>query len=137
MPSALTEPLPAAMWLPTSATRRAGRQRIDPASSLCSSSGYDASGVPDSRCHSASIEWVLPPPKLVCRFTTGDAFRSPPIRRAAQVSRSFSPSVRYVRRKNSTGSTYSRDSFALRHVVQVGGELRAAQVPVAHVLRAA
>jgi hypothetical protein len=47
------------------------------------SSGYSPTDVPDSGCHSASIERVLPPPKLVCRFHTGDAFLSPPTRRTA------------------------------------------------------
>ena len=66
-----------------------------------------ASGVPDARCHSASIECVLPPPKFVCRLITGEAFLSPASRRTAAVIRSRRPSVRYVRAKNWTGSPYS------------------------------
>ena len=49
---------------------------------------------PDARCHSASIEWVLPPPKLVCRLITGEAFSSPESRRTARPIRSLRPSVR-------------------------------------------
>ena len=55
----------------------------------------------------------MPPPKFVCRFHTGEAFLSPPIRRVAAARSSRRPSVRYVRRKNSTGSTYSRDPSPL------------------------
>ena len=42
----------------------------------------------------ADMEWVFPPSKLVCRFTTGLALASPLRCRKARVSRSRSPSVR-------------------------------------------
>ena len=49
--------------------------------SSCTSCGKSSSGVPENRWYRASIEWVLPPPKLVCRLMTGWRSSSPPIRR--------------------------------------------------------
>lgn len=56
--------------------------------------GKSVIGRTAARCHRASMECVLPPPKFVCRLITGAAFASPRRRSTAPPISSRSPSVR-------------------------------------------
>ena len=121
------------MWLPTSTARRAAGS-VTPPSTFRTSSGYSASGVPDSRWYSASIECVLPPPKFVCRFHHRRGVpvpADPPRRRGEQVPQALGQvgAAEELHRVHVLPRP-----LAARHLVQVGGELRAAHLPVPHVL---
>jgi len=107
VPSGFVTGLPGEILLPTKTTRRIAGRSFTPASVITASIPANSCGdTPEKRWKRASIEWVLPPPKLVWSCTTGSPPR-PESRWTAPTSIDFRLSVRYVRRKNSAGSRYS------------------------------
>ena len=108
-----------------------GRSSLAAPSRSSISWGYSVIGRPEARCHSASMEWVLPPPKLVCKLITGEAFISPESLLTARVIRSRKPPVRKVRRKNSTGSVYSGSPSPRATIARSAANSAARKLPFA------